>query len=345
MQTFSLDQNPASLYLLSSDEPLLLRDWLDSAREAFKQSGFEDIQSHATETGFDWEAMLYESGTASLFADKKCHIIRITNGKPGQQGSKIIQALCENPPDDTVFIFVVPKLDRSNKNSSWVKCLKKAGKIIELKPIYYNQLAQWIVGRAAQKSLSIDIESASFLAERTEGNLLAADQELEKLSIRFSGDSQPDFEAIQESVAQSSRYNHFALVDSCLAGNTSRAMKILNSLIAEGYVTAQLLWAVQSTLQQMTSLRQAQLSGRISQQLWQSLGIWSSKQRLFESALARLGLEQIERLLQSCATLDRIGKGQQDAKFPGSDWLHMKSLVSQFCGVGLAESLDTGLVN
>ena len=338
MQSLSLDQNSASLYLLCGEEPLLLRDWLDSARESLKQAGFEDIQSHTTDTGFDWEDLLNESSAPSLFANKKCRIIRIANGKPGSKGSKVIQALCENSPDDTIFIFVVPKLDRSSKNSSWAKCLQRAGEIVELKPVFPNQLADWIFQRARQKSLSISLESASFLAERTEGNLLAADQELEKLSIRFSGDRQPDFEAIQESVAQSSRYNHFALVDSCLAGNTSRAMKILNSLIAEGYVTAQLLWAVQSTLQQMTSLRQAQLSGRISQQLWQSLGIWSSKQRLFESALARLGLEQIERLLQSCATLDRIGKGQQDAEFPGSDWLQMKSLVSQFCGVGLAES-------
>jgi len=337
MQSFSLDQNPASLYLLSSDEPLLLRDWLDSAREVQKQSGFEDIQSHTTEAGFDWDDLLQESATPSLFADKKCRIIRINNGKPGQKGSKIIQALCENPPEDTVFIFVIPKLDRSSKNSSWVKSLKQVTEIVELKPIYPDQLAQWIVARARQKSLSIDLESASFLAERTEGNLLAADQELEKLSIRFSGDSQPDFEAIQESVAHSSRYNHFALVDACLAGNTARAMKILNSLIAEGYVTAQLLWALQSTLQQMANLKQAQLNGRLSQQLWQSLRIWSSKQRLFESALARLGLEQIERLLQSCATLDRIGKGQQDARFLQSDWLQMKSLVSQFCGVRLAE--------
>jgi len=338
MQSFNFDQTSASFYLLSSDEPLLLRDWLDSAREALKQSGFEDIQSHTTESGFDWDDLLQESGAPSLFADKKCRIIRITNGKPGQQGSKIIKALCDSAPDDTIFIFVIPKMDRSTQNSSWVKHLKLVGKIVELKPVYLDQLAPWIVQRARQKSLSIDLESASFLAERTEGNLLAADQELEKLSIRFSGDRQPAFGAIQESVAQSSRYNHFALVDACLAGNTARALKILNSLIAEGYVTAQLLWALQSTLQQMTNLKQAQLNGRISQQLWQSLRIWSSKQRLFESALARLGLEQIERLLQSCATLDRIGKGQEDAQFLQSDWLQMKSLVSQFCGVRLAES-------
>ena len=97
MQFLTLDQNSPSLYLLSGDEPLLLRDWLDSARDLLKQSGFEDIQSHSTDISFDWDELLYESSAQSLFADKKCRIIRIPNGKPGQQGSKIIQALCENP--------------------------------------------------------------------------------------------------------------------------------------------------------------------------------------------------------------------------------------------------------
>jgi len=339
MQSLSLDQNSASLYLLCGEEPLLLRDWLDSARESLKQAGFEDIQSHTTDTGFDWEDLLNEISAPSLFANKKCRIIRIPNGKPGSKGSKVIQALCENSPDDTIFIFVVPKLDRPTKNSSWAKCLQRTGEIVELKPVYPDQLADWIFQRARQKSLSISLESASFLAERTEGNLLAADQELEKLSIRFSGEIEPAFDVIEESVAQSARYNNFVLVDACLAGNAPRAMKVLNSLIAEGYVTTQLLWALQSSLQQMSCLKQAQLGGRINQRLWRDLRIWSSKQRLFETALARLGLEQIERLLQSCATLDRIGKGQQDAEFPQAEWLQMKSLVGQFCGIMPTETL------
>ena len=340
MQSLNLDQNSTSLYLLCGDEPLLLRDWLDSARDSLKRSGFEDIQSYSTDTGFDWDDLLQEIGSPSLFADKKCRVIRMSNGKPGQQGSKIIQALCDDLPDDTIFIFVVPKLDRSSKKSSWFKRVQQAGEIVELQTVYNNQLVDWVIQRARQKSLSIDLESASFLAERTEGNLLAADQELEKLSIRFSEQNELTFEVIEESVAQSSRYNHFVLVDACLAGNGKRAMKVLNSLIGEGYVTTQLLWALQSTLQQLTSLKQAQVSGGISARLWQDLRIWSSKQRLFEGAMTRLGIDQIESLLQSCATLDRIGKGQQDAGFTHTDWLQMKSLISEFCGITPLKSLN-----
>ena len=326
-------QNLSPVYLLSSDEPLLLRDWLDETRQSMKQQGFEDIQTHSVDTGFDWNELLYESDALSLFADKKCRIIRIPNGKPGQQGAKAMQALCENLPPDTVFIFVLPRLDRSIKNSAWFKRVQQVGESVELQPVYLNRLPDWILQRASQKSLSIDAQSAAFLAERTEGNLLAADQELEKLSIRFNGQGQLSFEVIEQSVAQSARYNNFALVDACLAGKTRRALRILNSLAAEGYGTNSLLWALQSTLEKLAGLKRAQMSGQLGQQQWQKLGIWSSSQGLYQRALSRMGLDQIERLLQSCATLDRIGKGQQDAACVDADWLQIKSLICEFCGI------------
>jgi len=325
--------NSVPVYLLSSDEPLLLRDWLDEIRKSLRQQGFEDVQSYSTDTGFDWNEVLLESDMPSLFDDKKCRIIRIPGGRPGQQGARAMQSLCENLPVDTVFIFVLPRLDRSAKNSAWCKRIQQVGQLVELPPVYLNQLPDWIIQRARQKSLSIDSQSAAFLAERTEGNLLAADQELEKLSIRFSGADQLSFDLIEQSVAQSARYNNFLLVDACLAGNLKRAMRVLGSLAAEGYVTNNLLWGLQSTLEKLIGLKSVQRSGQIGQQQWQKLGIWSSKQRLYEAALSRMGVDQIERLLQSCATLDRIGKGQQDAAYVDADWLQMKSLVSEFCGV------------
>ena len=335
-------QNPAPVYLLSSDEPLLLRDWLDETRNSMKQQGFEDIQTHSADTGFDWNELLYESDALSLFADKKCRIVRIPNGKPGQQGARAIQTLCEDPPPDTVFIFVLPRLDRSIKNSAWFKRVQQIGETVELQPVYLNRLPDWILQRAKQKTLCIDAQSAAFLAERTEGNLLAADQELEKLSIRFSGQDQLSFEVIEQSVAQSARYNNFALVDACLAGKTRRALRVLNSLAAEGYVTNSLLWALQSSLEKLAGLKRSQMSGQLGQQQWQKLGIWSSSQELYQRAMSRMGLDQIERLLQSCATLDRIGKGQQDAACVGADWLQIKSLICEFCGIPPMQAFEQG---
>ena len=329
----SLSRIPSSLYLLSSNEPLLVRDWLDQARLALRQNDFEDIHTVTTESGFDWNSLLEESAMLSLFSAKKCRVIMINSGKPGQQGSKTIQAICDQLPEDMVFIFVIPALDQPTKKSSWFKRIQQAGEVSELKTPGSHQLVNWIMQRAGNKSLIIDSQSAGFLAERTEGNLLAADQELDKLSLRFCDQNTVSFEEIEQTVAQSSRYNHFVLVDACLEGKVKRAIRILDSLKDEGYLTVQLRWSLQSALEQLTGLQQAQNLGRIGPKVWQELRIWSSKQRLFESALKRLKGDQIERLLQSCATLDRINKGQQQDDFPDRDWLLLKAIVCRFCGL------------
>ncbi len=335
MQASRISKDPSPFYLLASSEPLLVRDWLDEARGALREAGFDDIQNLVTDAGFDWDTLLEDGDMLSLFATRKCRIVNIVNGKPGQKGAKAIQSLCENIAEDTVYIFVVPGLDRQNKNAAWTKSLRAVGEVVELKPVYTNELVGWIKHRASSKGLNIDQQSAAFLAERTEGNLLAADQELEKLSIRFSGESIISFNDIEESVSQSARYNHFILVDACLAGKPARALKILDSLQSEGYVTTQIRWALQAALEQLNSLKLAQSNGNLGDQVWQALRIWRNKQRLYQAALARMTGAQIERLLQSCATLDRLGKGQQDAAYPDQDWLHLRALTGQFCGLRL----------
>jgi DNA polymerase-3 subunit delta len=333
MQASQITHQLKPVYLLVSAEPLLTRDWLDEARRALRAAGFEDILNLQADSGFDWQELLEEGDMMSLFSTTKCRIVTLPTGKPGQQGSKAIQGLCDNPGEGNVYIFVTPQLDRQARNTSWSKAIQSAGEIIELKPVFDNQLAGWLVQRARSKGLNIDAQSAQFLSECTEGNLLAADQELEKLSIRFGDHGLVDFDTIEATVAQSARYSHFLLVDACLAGRTGRALKILSSLRAEGYATAQLRWALQSALEQLDRLKLAERSGAVGDRIWQELRIWRNKQRLYQAAMSRLAGPQVERLLQSCATLDRLGKGQQDSEFPDQDWAEIKSLVVDFSGV------------
>ena len=330
MQASPITQDLKPVNLLASSEPLLLRDWLDEARRALAEAGFEDIQNLQSDSGLDWSELLQESGMLSLFSAQKCRIVNLPGGKPGTEGSKVIKQLCESADDSSVYIFVVPALDRQARNSAWCKAVDAHGRIIELKPVAAGRLADWLIERARSKGIGIDLQAAQFLAERTEGNLLAADQELEKLAIRFAGETL-DFAAIEDSVAQSARYSHYLLVDACLAGNARRALRILRSLETEGYVSVQLRWALQHGLQQLDELKQAQRDGRLGDGDWRKMGIWREKQRLYQAALSRLDGARIERLLQSCATLDRLGKGQQDSEYPGQDWRELESLVTVFC--------------
>lgn len=329
----SLSTSAKSLYLVSSDEPLLLRDWLDQARKLLQQQGYEEIISQQVEAGFDWEALLDNSMSLSLFSSRRCHIIRFNSNKPGQPGAKFITRICEHPPEDSLFILVMPKLDQASKNSAWAKKIQQHGELCEIKPVYPNELASWISRRALGKGISLDQQAALYLADLTEGNLLATDQELEKLALAFAPDTQLSLQQIDQSIARSARYTHFLLVDACLAGKGARALKILLGLQLEGLQPVQILFALQSALETLMQLKLAQQQNKLNAGLWQSLRIWQSKQRLYSAALSRLSLSQIERFVQSCATLDRVNKGQQQPSYPDADWQTLKRLVNAFAGL------------
>ncbi len=328
----SLKSSPRPLYLLSSDEPLLLRDWLDEARKSLQRLGFEEIITHQVVAGFDWSSILEDSQSMSLFSNLKCHIIRFSGSGPGQAGSKFIAQIVETPPEDVVFILVMGKLDRASQNSAWLKKINQAGEVCELKPVYANELAGWIVQRALTKGIQLDHQAALYLADLTEGNLLASDQELEKLALTFGDNSQLNLDMIRESISRSARYNHFLLTDACLAGKSQRALKILQGLELEGIQPIQIQYALQSMLQTLLQLKLAQQLNRLNDSLWRSLNIWKSKQNLYNQALSRYSYVQIERFIQSCATLDRINKGQQ-LRYLQADWQAIRQLVSGLLGI------------
>jgi DNA polymerase-3 subunit delta len=329
----SLKSSPRPIYLLSSDEPLLIRDWLDSARKTLRESGFEEILSHQVESGFDWEGLLQESQNLSLFSEKKCHIIQFSSSRPGQVGARYITSLCEAGLEDTVVILVMPKLDMASRNSAWVKKIMQRGEHCELASVYANKLTQWVSQRALAKGLMLDEQAVMCLADFTEGNLLATDQELEKLVLVFGTDARLSLEQMSDSISRSARYTQFLLVDACLAGNTRRAVKILQGLQLEGVQPIQIQYSLQATFEQLLELKSAQQQQRLNAGLWKSLRIWQAKQALFSRALSRFSYRQIERFIQSCAKLDRINKGQQQPLYVDADWLALKQLVYAFAGL------------
>lgn len=337
----TITSQPNSIYLLSSDEPLLIRDWLDAAREALRQQGFDEILSHQVEAGFDWDGLLEDSQNLSLFSQKKCHIVRFNSNKPGQVGARIIGQLCDNVIEDTIFILVFPKLDQAARNSAWIKKVKSSGELCELKPVYQNELVSWIVQRALSKQINLDQQAAMYIADLTEGNLLASDQELEKLALAFEPGKMLNLDQINQSIERSSRYTHFQLLDACLGAKPRRVNKILQGLRLEGYQPVQILYPIQNALETLQQLKLAQQKNQLNSSLWQSLRIWSSKQRLYSQALSRLSSQHLERLLQGCATLDRVNKGQLQAAYEDADWMRLKQLVNAFSGSHNEEYLNT----
>ncbi len=332
----SLNSEPSALYLVATDEPLLLREWLDAARAALRARGFDEIVQEVVENvqQFDWESLIGAGYDLSLFSQRKAHILRLPGCRPGSQGAKVLAGICAAPPEDTVYILTMARLDAAAKKSAWLKAIREAGVVVELQPVYADRLPGWILQRARSLGLELDEAAAASLAELTEGNLLATAQELEKLLLTQGEGARIDETLVRDAVGRSARYSQYLLVDACLAGDGQRAFRIIDGLQQEGLSSVQLQYALSGTVENLLRLKTAQQAGGIPAALWSRLRIWQSKQRLYNAALPRFSVAGLERLLQGCARLDRISKGQEPAAVD-DDWRLIRQLVRALCGIRL----------
>jgi DNA polymerase-3 subunit delta len=307
-----LQKNLAPCYLVSSDEHLLVAEALDSIREAARGKEFSSRDLHIATTGFDWSSLRDSTANLSLFADRRIVELRLPTGKPGRAGSQAIVDLIEHLGSDLMLIVVTPKLDRSGQSSKWVKALESAGVNLTIWPIGPRELPGWIAARMRQSGLQPDRDAIAMLADRVEGNLLAAGQEIEKLRL-LHGEGVVTAQDVATAVANSSRFDVFKLVDAALAGDAKRAAKVLAGLQAEGVEPVIVVWSLTRELRTLASLADALASGMDLASGMQKARIWSSRQSLIRSCIARHHCSEFHRLLKATGQADRAAKGQMRA--------------------------------
>jgi DNA polymerase-3 subunit delta len=238
-----LSGEPSRAYLVSGDEALLVGEAADAIRARAKRAGFAEREVFFIERVADWEDVRASSNNLSLFGARKLMEIRLPSGKPGVGGANAIVELMRDPSPDNIYLMLTGKLEREQLNSAWVKAFENAGAFLHVRPIELSGLPQWLRTRATQLSLELDDDAVRFIVERTEGNLLAAQQELEKLRL-LAPDKRVDLAAVQASIGDSARFDVFQLGDAALAGDVPRALRILAGLHSEGVEPTLALWSL-----------------------------------------------------------------------------------------------------
>lgn len=323
-----LSQGPlAPAYLISGDEPLLLQEAADAIRIAAKAQGYTERELLNIEAGFDWNTVLTEANSLSLFSEKKILEIRIPNGKPRDKGSKTLQEYASNANPDTLLLITTPKLDGSATRSKWVKAIEGLGAFIQLWPVTANQLPQWINKRLQQAGIQANQQAVSILAERVEGNLLAAAQEIEKLKLLIP-EGEIDADTMSTIVADSARYNVFTLVDTAMRGEPQSACRTLRGLREEGAEATVILWALTRELRTLLKANDALASGDHMDWVLKNLGVWEKRMPLIKNALRRLSTGQLRQMLKLAGGIDRAIKGMRNA----SHWDELTTLILMLCG-------------
>jgi len=296
------------LYVIYGDALLLATEAADNIRKAARDAGYSERETFIVEQHFKWDELRNSVNSLSLFADRKVIDLRIPSGKPGIEGGKSLQDYAENMGNDVLTLISLPKLDWSTQKSQWFSKLESRGVMVTADDIPRSALPRWIAGRLKRQDQSADESTLEFIADRCEGNLLAAFQEIQKLALLFPA-GKLSFEQVRDVVLDVARYDIFKLSEAMLGGNSSRFTRILDGLRAEGTATVLVLWALCEDIRTLGKVLQSARRGISIGSAMSELRVRREKQVLIENAARRLKLNQIERIIQQAALLDKMIKG------------------------------------
>ena len=298
------------VYLLTGDEPMQVLESADDIRLVARKKGFSERQVFHVDQSFDWGQLLQEANSMSLFAEKKILELRFTSTKLGDAGSKALIEYCNRLSPDNILLVSMPKLDKRSQNLKWFKALDKVGAVIQVWPIEGGALPQWIIRRMKSRGLTVSRDAASLLAEKVEGNLLAAAQEIEKLSLKAPATISVD--DILESASDDAKYDVYKLVDAAMAGKYKRVATILNGLKAGGEAPSLVLWSFTREIRAMVSMSYEIKQGVSMGQVFKNHRIWDNRAALVKTGLTRFKAEQWLAMLSQSIKIDQVIKGMRN---------------------------------
>jgi DNA polymerase-3 subunit delta len=320
------------LYTVWGDEPLLAQEAADAIRAAARAAGCTERQVHTVSGAhFDWGSLLGATQALSLFAQRQLIEIRIPGGKPGKDGSEALQRYCAEISDDIVTLVQLPRLDRTQQGSGWFAALDGAGVSVRVDPVERKALPQWIAQRLAAQGQRVQggeqgQRTLTFFADRVEGNLLAAHQEIQKLGLLYPA-GELSFEQIEAAVLNVARYDVFKLGEAVLAGQVARALRMLEGLQTEGEAAVLVHWTLAEDIRALKRVRDAVSGGRPLPMALRENRVWGVRERLFERAVPLLTDNGLAALLEAAQVCDGLVKGLRHPDWPLDPWESLRRLV------------------
>jgi DNA polymerase-3 subunit delta len=320
------------LYVIQGDEPLLAQEAGDAIRAAARAAGFGERKVFVVSGAhFDWSALLGAAQAMSLFAQRQLIEVRLASGKPGKEGAQALQRYCQALGDDVLTLIHLPRLDRQQQQSAWFTALEAASVVVRIDSVERQALPQWIARRLAAQDQRVEggeigIRTLAFFADRVEGNLLAAHQELQKLALLYPTGTLT-FEQVEAAVLDVARYDVFKLGESVLAGQTARVLRMLDGLRAEGVAPVLVHWTLAEDIRALRRVKDALAQGKPMPLALRENRVWGAKERLFERLLPMLPEHALAHLVEAAHICDGLVKGLKHPDWPLEPWDGLKRLA------------------
>jgi DNA polymerase-3 subunit delta len=316
----------ARLYVVGGDEALLAIEAQDAIRSAARASGFVERTVLHADARFDWSLLVQAARSGSLFSERRMIEIRLPSGKPGKDGAEALLAHATGAPEDALTLLCLPRLERAARESSWARALEAAGVWVEAATVERAALPDWVAARLQRQRQSAPRLALEFLADRVEGNLLAAHQEISKLALLFAP-GELSFEQVKDSVLNVARYDVFSLPLAMVEGDRARIGRTIEGLRAEGEALPLALWVVSEELRTLLRLKHETQLGKPFAAAARELRVWGARLASTERALSRVSASDLAALLSRCSQLDRLAKGLPAARCDSDPWLELADIA------------------
>ena len=289
-------------YLIAGDEPFQIGECADLVRAEARKQGFEERTLFSSDTGIDWQALYHDAQSMSLFGGRRIIEIRLGEKRPDKQGSEVLRDLLASPSPDTLLLISSSRLDRRrDMKSAWVRTIDDTGVLVEIWPIPASRLHDWIGKRLASRKLQATPDAIELLSHRSEGNLLACAQEIDKLALLCAGRTIEPAD-IEQAVGNSSRFTPFDLTDAVASGDSTRSLRVLDTLAEEGTEAPVILWALARELRAMSAMAEGRDPG---------IRMPPQRLRALEACARRCGLARLQQAQRLAAEADLQVKGMR----------------------------------
>lgn len=327
--------NLPKVILLNGNEPLLVEEALDGAREVLREHGFTERLKYQLETGFDWSSITGVGQAMSLFAERRIVELRVPKAL-GAPGTKAITEYCQKPAEDDILIILMPGLDKRQRSAKWVSAIESIGWLADGYDISQQQFPGWLKKRIQSRALRVEPGVIDMMVEQLEGNVMAAAQEIDKLQV-LASDGAVTLKLLTESLADQARFDVYALTDGCLIGDFPRVLRIKSRLQSEGIEPVIVVWALVREIRVLAAIASGLRQGQNKAALFKQNRIWNKRESAVNAALNRLSSAQWYELLEQVAHLDQTVKGQRYQEVGGL-WYQIEQVCANMCGMRLAST-------
>ena len=324
----------APVYLLSGDEPLQLMEAADTIRQRARQEGYAERQVLDVQRGFDWNELAHAGASLSLFSERRIIEVRLGGSSPGKDGGQALTDFCARADADTLLLVTADKVEKKSQQARWFKALDEAGVVIQIWPVELAQMPAWIARRMERHGKRMDMDAAELIAQRVEGNLLAACQEVDKLALLVAAPT-ISLAEVARAVTDSARYDVFDMLDAGLAGHGGRVCIMLRGLRQEGAEPMAVFGACMYALRRLCAMAVAAASGTPHDRILADYRIWNQQASAMRAALVRISAARAARFLREAAHVERVLKGAIRL----DPWFVLEGFLLRIAGIGIESPL------